>query len=409
MIKIQQEVDLLSGKLLRLDFRNGTENDSQYLTQKGFCVQADDLQLMDLGYYKLTHWARIDQQGGYFITRYKVGTQLWVQDNPPSAEQPSAEQPSAEQPSAEQPSYKQLDWDTILDKLTKNSQKDRSQKDLNATLSHSTSYSLEEQVYLQVDKKMLPLRIHLQLLPQQVHQRRLNQYRLKEGNRSKKQKPYATSVLKKRLAAYNIFLTNAADLSTESICQLYTLRWQVEILFKIWKSIFALNQVGKMSLARFECYLYGKFISILLSNHIQTLFSSFVNNQNTNNQNTNNQNTNNQNTNNQNTNNQNTNNQNTNNQNTNNQNTNNQNKANQADPPITHPGSNTVFELSEWKAYQVLNKKLKGLWICLRNDLKGLKDWFTHVFEQLFHLAKKERRRVDCNGFRLSPKQILFP
>ncbi|MDJ1473866.1 transposase, partial [Cytophagaceae bacterium NT2B1] len=169
------------------------------------------------------------------------------------------------------------------------------------------------------------------------------------------------------------------DLSTESICQLYTLRWQVEILFKIWKSIFALNQVGKMSLARFECYLYGKFISILLSNHIQTLFSSFVNNQNTNNQNTNNQ------------------------------NTNNQNKANQADPPITHPGSNTVFELSEWKAYQVLNKKLKGLWICLRNDLKGLKDWFTHVFEQLFHLAKKERRRVDCNGFRLSPKQILFP
>ncbi|WP_314006075.1 transposase, partial [Xanthocytophaga flava] len=241
VIKIQQEVDLLSGKLLRLDFRNGTENDSQYLTQKGFCVQADDLQLMDLGYYKLTHWARIDQQGGYFITRYKVGTQLWVQDNLPSSEQPSAEQPS----------YKRLDWDTILDKLTKNSQKDLSQKDLNATLSHSTSYLLEEQVYLQVDKKMLPLRIHLQLLPQQVHQKRLNQYRLKEGNRSKNQKPYATSVLKKRLAAYNIFLTNATDLSTESICQLYTLRWQVEILFKIWKSIFALNQVGKMSLARF--------------------------------------------------------------------------------------------------------------------------------------------------------------
>ncbi|MDJ1497934.1 hypothetical protein QNI19_33645, partial [Cytophagaceae bacterium DM2B3-1] len=126
---------------------------------------------------------------------------------------------------------------------------------------------------------------------------------------------------------------------------------------------------GKMSLARFECYLYGKFISILLSNHIQTLFSSFVNNQNVNNQN----------------------------------------KANQADPPITHPAANTVFELSEWKAYHLLNKKLKGLWICLRNNLKGLKDWFTHVFEQLFHLAKKERRRVDCNGFRLSPKQILFP
>jgi hypothetical protein len=47
------------------------------LNQKGIEVCADDLHLMDLGYYKLTHFAEIAQRGGYFISRYKVGTSLF--------------------------------------------------------------------------------------------------------------------------------------------------------------------------------------------------------------------------------------------------------------------------------------------------------------------------------------------
>jgi hypothetical protein len=35
VLKIQTEYDLLSGKILRLDLRNGKENDSQWLNQKG--------------------------------------------------------------------------------------------------------------------------------------------------------------------------------------------------------------------------------------------------------------------------------------------------------------------------------------------------------------------------------------
>ena len=88
----------------------------------------------------------------------------------------------------------------------------------------------------------------------------------------------STSDFKKRLAGYNIFITNASPelVKTEQIYGFYRLRWQIELLFKIWKSVFELDQVGKMSIARFECYLYGKLIAILISGHMQSLFKAFM-------------------------------------------------------------------------------------------------------------------------------------
>ena len=35
-------------------------------------------------------------------------------------------------------------------------------------------------------------------------------------------------------------------------------------MFKVWKSLFKINRVKKVSLHRFECFLYGKLISIVL-------------------------------------------------------------------------------------------------------------------------------------------------
>lgn len=36
-------------------------------------------------------------------------------------------------------------------------------------------------------------------------------------------------------------------------------------MFKIWKSIFKMNMVKKTNIERFECFLYGRLISLLLS------------------------------------------------------------------------------------------------------------------------------------------------
>ncbi|WP_244151074.1 MULTISPECIES: transposase [Parageobacillus] len=43
------------------------------------------------------------------------------------------------------------------------------------------------------------------------------------------------------------------------------MRWQIELLFKAWKSVFDLDKVKEMKKERFECHLYGTLIAILVT------------------------------------------------------------------------------------------------------------------------------------------------
>ena len=45
---------------------------------------------------------------------------------------------------------------------------------------------------------------------------------------------------------------------------LYSLRWQIEILFKTWKSFFEIDECKNIKKERLECHLYGQLIGILL-------------------------------------------------------------------------------------------------------------------------------------------------
>lgn len=44
--------------------------------------------------------------------------------------------------------------------------------------------------------------------------------------------------------------------------------WQIEIMFKIWKSIFNIDNVKNVKIERFKCFLYGRLIALLLSSSI---------------------------------------------------------------------------------------------------------------------------------------------
>jgi hypothetical protein len=78
----------------------------------------------------------------------------------------------------------------------------------------------------------------------------------------KKGKALASRTLQKQ--AYNFLLTNIPqkEISIQDLYQLYSLRWQVKILFKTWKSHFHLDKVKIMKKERFECHLYDTLIAI---------------------------------------------------------------------------------------------------------------------------------------------------
>lgn len=68
----------------------------------------------------------------------------------------------------------------------------------------------------------------------------------------------------------NVYITNIPEIivKTKQIHDIYSLRWQIEIMFKVWKSIFNINDVKNVKIERFKCFLYGRLISLLLASKI---------------------------------------------------------------------------------------------------------------------------------------------
>ncbi|PFE04523.1 transposase, partial [Bacillus cereus] len=70
----------------------------------------------------------------------------------------------------------------------------------------------------------------------------------------------------KLVAGLNVYVTNAPWewVPMEQVHELYTLRWQIEIVFKTWKSLFDIDHCCNVKQERLECQLYGKLIAIFL-------------------------------------------------------------------------------------------------------------------------------------------------
>lgn len=50
----------------------------------------------------------------------------------------------------------------------------------------------------------------------------------------------------------------------EQVHELYTLRWQIKIVFKTWKSLFNIDHHCNVKRERLEYQLYGEIIAIFL-------------------------------------------------------------------------------------------------------------------------------------------------
>jgi transposase len=71
----------------------------------------------------------------------------------------------------------------------------------------------------------------------------------------------------KARARLNLFITSASEesLDIENAWKAYTLRWQIELAFKTWKSLWKIDKVKKVKKERLECYIYSKLFIIVLS------------------------------------------------------------------------------------------------------------------------------------------------
>ena len=96
--------------------------------------------------------------------------------------------------------------------------------------------------------------------------------RLKKTSRHARSKGLQVSDSFKTRAQLNIMVTNvpAEILKAEDIRKIYSIRWQIELIFKVWKSQATIHEFSTGKIERFECQLYGKLIWITLNMSIFT-------------------------------------------------------------------------------------------------------------------------------------------
>jgi hypothetical protein len=225
-IKIHHRYDLLNGASCATRIVSGNETDAEYLEEMDAGLEKGCLYLKDLGYYKLSHLNKIECAGGYFLSRFKSGTNCFIK---------------------------------------------REGEFVQVSIQELVRQTEHSEIYL--GKEKLKVRMVIERMPEGTLEKRL----AKVKNKAKTNNNEATDETL-FLCRYNVYITNipSEQLPIAWIRIFYALRWQIELIFKTWKSIFEIDEVRKMSIFRFECYIYGRLIAMLLSEKTQGLFREYM-------------------------------------------------------------------------------------------------------------------------------------
>lgn len=222
-VRIQFEYDLLSGKIVDLSLNAFNDQDAKNSTMTLDVINEGDLIIRDLAYMHIAALKGILRNLGHFLCRLQSKRRVY-----------------------------QLQGDKIIE------------LDFAQTVKVMEEFGidkLEEKVFL--DKALtLEVRLFIYLLPQEVYQARI---RKAEQNARKKGRQL-TKEFKTR-CRLNLFITSAAKelINIDTAWKAYTLRWQIELGFKVWKSLWKIDKVKKVKKERLECYIWAKLFIIVLS------------------------------------------------------------------------------------------------------------------------------------------------
>ena len=218
-VKIQLRWELLGGGINHLALTHGTTNDKQIVQTAG-ALPKGSLRLADLGYFSLDELRRCSDEGVFWLTRVPATCEVF---------------------DAESNHLNLREW-----------------------LEQQTQPEIELSVRLGT-KARLPCRLLAQRVAPDVANKRRRQIRRDAKNRGK-------TPSKKRLALadWSIFVTNVPSnqLSVKQAMILARVRWQIELLFKLWKSHGQIDSWRSEKAWRILCEVYAKLIAMIIQHWI---------------------------------------------------------------------------------------------------------------------------------------------
>jgi hypothetical protein len=209
-LKIQLQIDLLGGRL-QGQLQEGRDSDRN--STLDMALPKGALRIADLGYWELERLADLTERGVLWFSRASLTTQLQTADGR---------------------------WWELLDLIR--SEPDAARLDLPVRLGKT----------VQLEARLLALRV-----PQEVADQRRR--RLRAEARAKGE---TVSAARLALAGWTIFVTNVPpeQLTLDEAVVLGRARWQIELIFKLWKSHGQVDVLREVQKWRVLCEVYAKIL-----------------------------------------------------------------------------------------------------------------------------------------------------
>ena len=221
--KVQLCYEYLHGNISFFDIVPGTKSDKKCVACLPNIIQAKDLLIIDLGYFCMNTFKYIYDTGAYFLSRFMVGVNLY-----------------------DPQTHMQID---LHDEL----------KNIKESM-YEISVHMGEEKKTRVPCRLTCLRVSVEVA--EKRRRKLNKDARRKGK-----------VVSKRalfFADWIVMITNIPQhlLPSEMVRPLYSLRWQIELLFKQMKSVLKINHISTQKKNRLLCEVLGKLIVAILIHNI---------------------------------------------------------------------------------------------------------------------------------------------
>jgi len=239
-MKIYYCYNAIANKIADIQIFDGTKSDAKCSYNVLDFLQKGDLILRDLGFFKIDSFKKIIDKGAYFLSRYFLATNLYIEVDGNDKKM------------------------SILEFI-------KSKKEFDVL-----------DTWVKLSNEKLLVRVIVYRVPDEVYNQRVRNLKKADKHRGR-----TSNKSRFELQRYNIFITNIPSqmIDKKTIGTLYRFRWQVELVFKRWKSLLNINVItttsqktedtpnkkgGKVS-NRILCFIYAKLIGIILMSQIENI------------------------------------------------------------------------------------------------------------------------------------------
>ncbi len=231
--QIQFAYELKSNSIQHIEFLAATVNDSKVCGTSDW-LQKNSLLLRDLGYFSMNLLKEIIEKEAYFVSRVKSKTVFYHLINN---------------------KYEKLDVVKLI-----------------AYMKRHRIKTMEKNVLVGAEDK-LPVRACFCLMPEEIKEQRISKART-----TARQRGWEFSKEYQTWAGINVFITNAKEdkLPISQLSTVYKLRWQIELVFKSWKSYYKIHLYKSIKQERLECYLYASLLYMAMHWKIFSLMQAIV-------------------------------------------------------------------------------------------------------------------------------------